>query len=227
MPAKPSFAVDAAARDFPRRYIARTDDEAHQSTGVERILGVVRVVNRLRVASADRVASDPQAERVRVARLPQLREPWALGDQGCRGCPLGRSQHTILGLTLPRILPSGQPSRSGSPAVRISSVSGEGGERARRMITGMTEEPEVGRIYEGVVKSTTAFGAFVEILPGTEGLCHISELAEGRVANTEDVVKRGDVVRVKLLAVDEKGRLRLSRKAATAEEAAPAGAAVG
>lgn len=109
--------------------------------------------------------------------------------------------------------------------VRISSVSGEGGERARRMITGMTEEPDVGRIYEGVVKSTTAFGAFVEILPGTEGLCHISELAEGRVANTEDVVKRGDVVRVKLLAVDEKGRLRLSRKAAMAEEAAPAGAA--
>jgi polyribonucleotide nucleotidyltransferase len=109
--------------------------------------------------------------------------------------------------------------------VRISSVSGEGGERARRMITGMTEEPEVGRIYEGVVKSTTAFGAFVEILPGTEGLCHISELAEGRVANTEDVVKRGDVVRVKLLAIDEKGRLRLSRKAAMAEEATPAGAA--
>jgi polyribonucleotide nucleotidyltransferase len=109
--------------------------------------------------------------------------------------------------------------------VRISSVSGEGGERARRMITGMTEEPEVGRIYEGVVKSTTAFGAFVEILPGTEGLCHISELAEGRVANTEDVVKRGDVVRVKLLAIDEKGRLRLSRKAAIAEEATPAGAA--
>ena len=110
--------------------------------------------------------------------------------------------------------------------VRISSVSGEAGERARRMITGMTEEPEVGRIYEGVVKSTTAFGAFVEILPGTEGLCHISELAEGRVANTEDVVKRGDVVRVKLLAIDEKGRLRLSRKAALAEEAVPAGAAV-
>jgi polyribonucleotide nucleotidyltransferase len=101
--------------------------------------------------------------------------------------------------------------------VTISSPGGEGGEKARKMIAGMTEEAEVGRIYEGVVKSTTSFGAFVEILPGTEGLCHISELQEGRTENTEDVVKKGDVVQVKLLSIDEKGRLRLSRKAALAE----------
>lgn len=101
--------------------------------------------------------------------------------------------------------------------IMISSVSGEGGERARKMIAGMTEEPEVGRIYEGVVKNTTTFGAFVEIIPGTEGLVHISELEEGRVENTEDVLKKGDVTPVKLLAIDEKGRLRLSRKAALAE----------
>jgi polyribonucleotide nucleotidyltransferase len=101
--------------------------------------------------------------------------------------------------------------------VTIASVSGEGGERARRIIAGMTEEPEVGRIYEGQVKSTTTFGAFVEILPGTEGLLHISELQAGRVEKTEDVVKKGDIVQVKLLSIDEKGRLRLSRKAAIAE----------
>jgi polyribonucleotide nucleotidyltransferase len=101
--------------------------------------------------------------------------------------------------------------------VTISSVSGEGGERARKMITALTEEAEVGKIYEGIVKSTTTFGAFIEILPGTEGLCHISELQEGRTDNTEDVVKKGDVVSVKLLSVDEKGRLRLSRKAALQE----------
>ena len=104
--------------------------------------------------------------------------------------------------------------------VTISSPGGEGGEKARKMIAGMTEEAEVGRIYEGVVKSTTSFGAFVEILPGTEGLCHISELQEGRTENTEDVVKKGDMVSVKLLSIDEKGRLRLSRKAAIAEMAA-------
>ncbi|HEX8692112.1 MAG TPA: polyribonucleotide nucleotidyltransferase [Longimicrobium sp.] len=101
--------------------------------------------------------------------------------------------------------------------VTIASVSGEGGERARKMIMGLTEEPEVGRIYDGTVKSTTAFGAFVEITPGTEGLVHISELQEGRVDKTEDVVKKGDQIPVKLLHIDEKGRLRLSRKAALKE----------
>lgn len=101
--------------------------------------------------------------------------------------------------------------------VTISSPGGEGGERARKMIAAMTEEPEVGKIYDGIVKSTTNFGAFVEIVPGTEGLCHISELQEGRTENTEDVVKKGDTVPVKLLSIDEKGRLRLSRKAALAE----------
>jgi polyribonucleotide nucleotidyltransferase len=107
--------------------------------------------------------------------------------------------------------------------ITIASVSGEGGERARRMIAGMVEEPEVGRIYEGVVKSTTTFGAFVEITPGTEGLLHISEIQDSRVDKTEDVLKKGETVQVKLLSIDEKGRLRLSRKAAL-KELAGAGA---
>ncbi len=98
--------------------------------------------------------------------------------------------------------------------VTVSSVSGEGGQRAKEMIEAIVEEPEVGRVYRGVVKNTTTFGAFVEIIPGVEGLCHISELEEGRTENTEDVVKPGDEVKVKLLAVDERGRLKLSRRAA-------------
>jgi polyribonucleotide nucleotidyltransferase len=106
-----------------------------------------------------------------------------------------------------------------SGIVKIAAVSGEAGARAREMIEAIVKDPEVGRIYEGPVKNTTTFGAFVEIMPGTEGLCHISELQEGRTENTEDVVKKGDIVRVKLLSIDEKGRLRLSRKAALAEEA--------
>jgi polyribonucleotide nucleotidyltransferase len=103
-----------------------------------------------------------------------------------------------------------------SGLVTIATVSAEGGQRAREMVEAIAQDPEVGRIYEGVVKSTTTFGAFVEILPGVEGLCHISELQEGRTDKTEDVVKKGDITKVKLLAVDEKGRLRLSRKAALA-----------
>src|SRR5690606_7612193 len=117
-----------------------------------------------------------------------------------------------------------QTSIDDSGLVTIASVSGEGGERAKARIKGMTQEPEIGLIYEGVVKSTTTFGAFVEILPGTEGLLHISEMQEGRTEKTEDVVKKGDIVRVKLLSIDEKGKMRLSRKAAMAEETAGAGA---
>jgi polyribonucleotide nucleotidyltransferase len=82
----------------------------------------------------------------------------------------------------------------------------------------MTQEPEVGTVYEGVVKSTTSFGAFIEIIPGVEALCHISELQSGRTEKTEDVLKKGDVTRVKLISIDDKGRLRLSRKALLAEE---------
>jgi polyribonucleotide nucleotidyltransferase len=100
-----------------------------------------------------------------------------------------------------------------SGVVTISSVDGAAGEQARTMIAAIVEEPEVGKIYEGTVKNTTPFGAFVEILPGTEGLLHISELDHSRVERTEDVVNKGDVVRVKLVSVDERGRMRLSRKA--------------
>src|SRR5207253_2706531 len=77
-----------------------------------------------------------------------------------------------------------------SGMVTISAV-GEGGERARDMIAAIVQEPEVGKVYEGVVKSTTAFGAFVEIIPGVEGLLHISELQHGRTERTEDVVTMG------------------------------------
>ncbi len=107
-----------------------------------------------------------------------------------------------------------------SGIVTIASVSGEGAERARQRISDMTQEPEIGKIYEGPVKSTTTFGAFIEIMPGVEGLCHISELQEGRTEKTEDVVKKGDLVKVKLLSIDEKGKMRLSRKAAMAESGA-------
>lgn len=112
-----------------------------------------------------------------------------------------------------------------SGLVKIAAVAGESAIRAREMIEAIIQEPEVGRIYEGPVKNTTTFGAFVEILPGVEGLCHISELERGRVERTEDVLTRGDITRVKLLAIDEKGRMRLSRRAALDEEGEKVGAA--
>ncbi len=105
-----------------------------------------------------------------------------------------------------------------SGLVTIAAVGGEAGEKAREMVTAICTEPEVGKIYEGPVKSTTAFGAFIEILPGVEGLLHISELQHGRTDKTEDVVKKGDIVKVKLLEVDERGRMKLSRKALIPKE---------
>ena len=105
-----------------------------------------------------------------------------------------------------------------SGVITIAGVGKETIEKAREMIAAITTEPEVGKVYEGPVKSTTPFGAFVEILPGVEGLLHISELQHGRTDKTEDVVKAGDVVQVKLLSVDERGRMKLSRKALLPKE---------
>jgi len=102
--------------------------------------------------------------------------------------------------------------------ITIAAVGGDAGEKAREMVAAIVAEPEVGKIYEGPVKSTTPFGAFVEIIPGVEGLLHISELQHGRTEKTEDVVKKGDVVKVQLLEVDERGRMRLSRKALIPKE---------
>ena len=101
--------------------------------------------------------------------------------------------------------------------VNIFSVSPEGMKIALDAITGMTAEAEVGKTYRGKVVTIKEFGAFVEFLPGKDGLVHISELANFRVKKTEDIVKMGDEIWVKCLGVDEKGRVRLSRKAAMEE----------
>ncbi len=100
-----------------------------------------------------------------------------------------------------------------SGLITIAAVGAEAGAKAKEMVMAIVAEPEVGKVYEGPVKSVTAFGAFVEIIPGVEGLLHISELDHKRVEKTEDVVKKGEIVQVKLLEVDERGRMRLSRKA--------------
>ena len=100
-----------------------------------------------------------------------------------------------------------------SGLVTIAAVGGEAMERARQMVQAITAEPVVGETYQGTVKSVTAFGAFVEIMPGTEALLHVSEMRHTRVEKPEDVVKKGEQVTVKLIDRDERGRLRLSMKA--------------
>ena len=102
--------------------------------------------------------------------------------------------------------------------VFISCVGGSGHLAAKDIIETMTQPPKVGKIYHGAkVVSVKDFGAFVEIIPGVEGLCHISELSDSYVKNIESVCKVGDLIDVKLIAIDEQGRLKLSRKAAIIE----------
>ena len=99
-------------------------------------------------------------------------------------------------------------------SIHIYSNNGESLKRAKEIINGMTKEISIGEIYQGTVVSIKEFGAFVEVLPGKDGLVHISELADFRVNKVEDVVKMGDAIWVKCIGVDDKGRVKLSRRAA-------------
>jgi len=102
--------------------------------------------------------------------------------------------------------------------VTIASADAEAAARAVAMVKWLTEEAEIGKIYRGTVKKIVDFGAFVEILPGTEGLLHISQIAKERIAKVTDVLQEGDEVMVKVLEVDKSGKIRLSRKEALGAE---------
>jgi polyribonucleotide nucleotidyltransferase len=110
-----------------------------------------------------------------------------------------------------------------SGLVKIAATSAEDGEAARLQVETLTMEPEVGAIYEGKVVKTTDFGAFVQIVPGTDGLVHISQLANHRVGKVTDVVKEGDTLRVKVLEISKDGKIRLSHKAVLEEDSEAGG----
>jgi polyribonucleotide nucleotidyltransferase len=111
-----------------------------------------------------------------------------------------------------------------SGKVDIASADGDAVKAAIAMIQALTREAEVGKVYLGTVRKIVEFGAFVEIFPGTDGLIHISELADKRVKTVDEIVKEGDEVMVKVISIDGGGKIRLSRKQALAERAAGAGA---
>ncbi len=105
-----------------------------------------------------------------------------------------------------------------SGIVKIAAALAEDGDAAKARVEELTMEPEIGMIYEGKVVKTTDFGAFVQIVPGTDGLVHISQLANHRVAKVTDVVKEGEMLKVKVLEISRDGKIRLSRKAVLEEE---------
>jgi polyribonucleotide nucleotidyltransferase len=104
-----------------------------------------------------------------------------------------------------------------SGRVTIFAPNGDSLRRAQQMVQELTQEAELGKLYTGKVKRITDFGAFVEIFPGTDGLVHISHLAEARVNRVEDVVAEGDEILVKCIDIDPTGRIRLSRREALAD----------
>jgi polyribonucleotide nucleotidyltransferase len=106
----------------------------------------------------------------------------------------------------------------------IASSDGASLQRAIELIEGITVDAQVGKIYKGTVRRIVDFGAFVEILPGTDGLLHISQIAPGRVQRVSDVLKEGDQIPVKVLEIDKSGKIRLSRKEALAELGGDGGA---
>ncbi len=105
--------------------------------------------------------------------------------------------------------------------VQLAGLNAESIEGARGEIEALCEEIKVGTVYTGKVVSMKDFGAFIELAPGTDGMCHISELAEGYVKSVSEVVKLGDVVKVKVINVDDQGRIKLSRKAVLMDENRP------
>jgi polyribonucleotide nucleotidyltransferase len=109
--------------------------------------------------------------------------------------------------------------------VTIASVDAAAGQEAKRRIEELTASVEVGKIYEGVVLKLLDFGAIVQVIPGKDGLLHISQIANERVNAVADYLKEGQQVRVKVLETDDRGRLKLSMKAVAAEEAGEAGEA--
>ena len=96
--------------------------------------------------------------------------------------------------------------------VLIAAVDSEGAEEAKEAIEKLTQEPEIGKIYDGLVRKVTEFGAFVEIFPGTDGLVHISQLANERVRKVTDITREGDRLRVKVIGIDPQGKIKLSHK---------------
>jgi polyribonucleotide nucleotidyltransferase len=160
---------------------------------------VLAVMNR--ALSAPRTELSPYAPRIETLRINPEKIGLLIGPGG----------KTIKGI----VAETGcEINIEDDGTVHIYSSSPEGMARAKQIVGGMTREIEVGEVYQGRVVTIKEFGCFVEVMPGKDGLCHISELADFRVNKVEDVVKVGDMVWVKCIGVDDKGRVKLSRKAA-------------
>jgi polyribonucleotide nucleotidyltransferase len=192
-----AFQMDLKVTGISRELMARALAQAKQ--GLDHILGEMD-----KALATNRESISPYAPRIITIHVKPDKIREIIG-------PGGKVIRSIVEATGVKI----EVEDDGT--VLIASVDGEAAQRAIAMIEAIVEEPEIGRIYRGTVKKVLDFGAFVEVVAGTDGLVHISQLADHRVAKVEDVVKEGDVVNVKVLDIDRDGKIRLSIKEAEKE----------
>ncbi len=163
--------------------------------------GRMQVLETMAGAISSPASMSPNAPRIESTSIPQDRIGELIGPGGKNIKAIQTETGTDINI-------------EEDGTVRIYASRQEGLERALYLIERMFKEIEIGELYTGKVVSTTTFGAFMEVLPGKDGLIHISELAEGRTQKTEDVVKVGDIVTAKCIGIDDKGRVKMSIRAA-------------
>jgi polyribonucleotide nucleotidyltransferase len=191
------FQLDLKLPGLPLDILKQAIDEATEARG--KILEVMNAA-----LASHRTEMSPYAPRIETVKIPADKIGLLIGPGG----------KTIKGIVAET---GAEINIEDDGSVHIYSSNGDSLRRAKEIITGMTKEIEVGEMYQGTVVTIKEFGCFVEVMPGKDGLVHISELADFRVNKVEDVVKVGDSIWVKCIGVDDRGKVKLSRKAAMKE----------
>lgn len=186
------YQLDLKLPGIPLSILAEAINQAKDARGI--------ILDKMAEAIAAPAELSPHAPRIVSVKIPADRIGELIGPGG----------KNIKGIQAES---GAEISIDDDGTVHIYASKQQGLDRAKEMIDRMFAEIEVGKTYTGRVVSITAFGAFMEVLPGKDGLIHVSELAEGRTEKVEDVVKKGDMVTAKCLGVDEKGRVKMSRRA--------------
>jgi polyribonucleotide nucleotidyltransferase len=197
------FQLDLKLKGISHELMSAAIDDARKNRGL--ILDHMK-----QTLPAHRSEMSKYAPRIETVKVPQDKIGLIIG-------PGGKTIKSIVAETGAEI------NIEDDGSVNIYSSNGESLKRAKEIILGMIKEIGIGEMYQGTVVSIKEFGAFVEVLPGKDGLVHISELADMRVNKVEDVVKVGDVIWVKCIGVDDRGKVKLSRKAAMKERDQAAG----
>jgi len=190
--------MDIKIKGTPRALLEKALEQAH--VGRMHILGEMK-----KAMDAPRDDYSPHAPRITQMQVPVEKIGMVIGPGGKNIRQIQEETKTTI-----QIIDDG--------TVKIFAPTGDGAERAKQWIEDLTATAEIGKIYEGPVVQMRDFGVFVQILPNQDGLIHVSELSDGYVDRPEDVVKQGEMVKAKCIAIDDTGKIKLSRRAVLMEE---------